>query len=148
MSNCPQYNKKDEKEFVVNELKKSGGRITQQRLSIINAILNFNSPFCAEDLFHKIEDKGVDLTTVYRFLNSLLDLNILKHIDFQDGVQRFEYVSNNSSHHHHHIICKKCRNIEPIDICISNQEIKKILKLGYKNITHNLEFFALCEKCQ
>lgn len=148
MSNCHTINKEDEKKHILETIKSQGGRITQQRELIAENVLNFSTPFSTEELSQKKQVQDIDLATVYRFINSLLKLNLLTPIDFQDGVLRYEYISKKSQHHHHHVICRKCRDIRPVDICLSPQQLNKLQNLGYKEISHNLEFFALCANCQ
>lgn len=148
MSNCHTMNKEKEKQYIINTIKSHGGRITQQREMIVENVLSFSSPFSTDELSQKNQIKDIDLATVYRFINSLLKFKLLTPIDFQDGVHRYEYISKNNKHHHHHVICKNCREIEAVDICLSPQQLNKLQALGYKDVSHNLEFFALCAKCQ
>lgn len=148
MSNCHTINKEEEKRHILETIKSHGGRITQQREMIVENVLNFSTPFSTEELSQQKQVKEIDLATVYRFINSLLKLKLLTPIDFQDGVHRYEYTSNKGHHHHHHVICRKCREIKAVDICLSPQQLKKLQNLGYKDISHNLEFFALCANCQ
>lgn len=147
MSYCNDLNIKLEKQNIIKEIKLKGGRITNQRKLIINSLLNFSHPFSTEELYKSITNEVIDLATIYRTLSSLVEMKLLTLIDFQDGVQRYEYISSNK-HHHHHIVCKECKSIEPIHICLSNTKLNKLKQLGYTDISHNLEFFAVCKNCQ
>jgi Fur family ferric uptake transcriptional regulator len=110
-------------------------------------IIKFSCPFSAEDLHNKVKERGIDLVTVYRSLSAFTDLKILNTVDFQDGTLRYEYLHSEEDDHHHHVICTNCRKIEPLRFCAMTRQEKIVEKMGYKDITHKLEFFGLCKKC-
>ncbi len=136
-------------EFVINKMRGAGLRITPQRKFLIGFMLKNHGPFSAEDLYailSKRKDVKSDLVTIYRSLDAFVQLGIVSKCDFDDGVSRFEIA--HEGHHHHHLICKVCRVVRQIQNCSIDQELILPKKHGFTDITHKLEFFGICLKCQ
>ncbi|MCA9352195.1 transcriptional repressor [Patescibacteria group bacterium] len=123
-------------------LKTSGLSVTQQRLSILNALSNFNQPATIEQLAQTI-DIHINTSTIYRSLRVLVDAGIVYQTDFRDGVSYFEFQED----HHHHVVCTSCGKQERIDVCIGTHVPKIEKSTGYTITNHMLEFFGLCKNC-
>ncbi len=145
MKPCHNHNVKVESEYVFSQLRSFGGRITEQRRALVEAIVNFQGPFCADDLLGILKEGSMDLATVYRSLSAFAELGLLSTVDFGDGMLRYEYLSGDE--HHHHIICTNCKQVEPVNFCVVQGQEQIIEHMGYKNVSHKLEFFGLCKKC-
>jgi Fur family ferric uptake transcriptional regulator len=83
--------------------------------------------------------------TVYRCLQKLEEAGLVHSTGFGDGLTRFELAHQT---HHHHILCTKCQAIKPLDSCSITHLEKSIKEMGYQNISHRLEFFGVCARCQ
>ena len=134
-------------EEILAALKKSGLKLTFPRKAIIQALHQNHGPFTAEEI-HKLVTKRVcDLATVYRCLAQLEEARILRRCEFGDGTARYELTSQDETHHHH-LICIECKRIEIVD----DRELEEIdrfaRKRGFSNVSHSLEFFGTCPKCQ
>jgi Fur family transcriptional regulator, ferric uptake regulator len=144
-------NKKSKKhshslEEALNELKKSGLKVTQPRKAILEALARNHGPFTADEV-HKLLNKiACDQATVYRTLTSLEQVGILRRCEFGDGTARFELSEPGG--HHHHIVCNTCKRVEIIE----DKEIEEIDRFakrrGFSNISHILEFFGTCPQCK
>ena len=71
---------------------------------------------------------------------------LVRRCDFGDGPVRYEHQGEDG-HHHHHVICRKCRKVTSLDQCLIESLEKGLQRQGFSQISHSLEFFALCEKC-
>lgn len=89
--------------------------------------------------------KHISQTTIYRAINHLSELNLVKPININDGHTRYESVEK--SHHHHHFICLECKELYPIQEC-PFEFIEKNLPEQFEVKFHNFEVFGICEKCQ
>ena len=133
---------------ILVQLKTKGYKLTPVRKSIIEVLLKNSSPLPINDLISQLKSKKLspNKTTFYREISFLKDLRIAQEVEFGDGKKRYEI----SKSHHHHIVCIKCGTIKDVqtekDLLIKEQEILK--KMGFKPISHSLEFFGLCSKCQ
>jgi len=128
-------------------LKSKGYRITKFRIAILQLLHSSKTPLAADEIKSNLDKQGVfaDLVTVYRFLNTFVDVGLLHKIEFGEGRYRYELAS---LPHHHHVVCDSCGDIE--DIQIDENELTKKLKTKsrFKIDHHHLEFFGLCANCQ
>ena len=86
--------------------------------------------------------KGIDLATVYRNLNQLTKLGLLKEVNIDKTENYFELASID----HQHIKCNLCGKVDAINI--SQEEIALLLKgLGYSTADIQLNITSKCEKC-
>jgi Fe2+ or Zn2+ uptake regulation protein len=132
-----------------DELKKNKLKLTEPRKLIVEALFENHGPFGAEELHEKFLKTECDLATVYRTLTSLELAKVLNRCDFGDGVARYELIDLEHAHHHHHLVCTKCKKVEVIENCeIENTIDRFAKKRGFKEVSHRLEFFGLCPKCQ
>ena len=131
---------------ILEMLQKKGYKLTNPRrqiLSILNA-----KPVSVSDIQETLKHKSVsiDIVTIYRNLELLVNLGFMQKTQFADKSARYEIVVNNV--HHHHLICKNCGDIEdiPLDEKSLLSEVAKRSK--FKIEKHNLEFFGICIQCQ
>jgi len=130
-------------EAVVKILKNNGYRITSPRVKIIKEIKS--SPLSAKQIHENLNDKSIDLVTVYRTLEVLVDLNLIAKITFDDNIIKYEALSKHR--HHHHLVCEVCGKIK--DIEMEDEEFfNKIMKKYKFDLTsHSLEFLGRCSRC-
>lgn len=124
-------------------------KLTSQRSQLLKILLNHPEPISADEIFKKFETKsdGMDLVTIYRILKKFEEAGLVSRLEFGDGVARFE-LTLESGHHHHHVICRSCQRVEPLHICDLDPHIRMVEEMGYKQVSHRLDFFGLCSRCQ
>ncbi|WII71861.1 Fur family transcriptional regulator [Bdellovibrio sp. 22V] len=149
MSKCGQERKNIDISSLNERVRKAGMKLTQQRSQMLKILLNHPEPISADEIFKKFDSKaeGMDLVTIYRILKKFEDAQIVSRMEFGDGVARFE-LALESGHHHHHVICRHCQRVEPLHICDLDQHIKMVETMGYKQVSHRLDFFGVCSQCQ
>ena len=65
----------DAKERIIEQLKRSGCRVTKQRLMLIDVILEGKCNCCKEIYYQaSLKDPSIGPATVYRMVNTVLDL--------------------------------------------------------------------------
>ncbi|MEK0450560.1 MAG: hypothetical protein RL088_2828 [Verrucomicrobiota bacterium] len=129
----------------LEKIRASGGRVTEPRKAMLSVLIKEHGPFSAEELHKKIGVAGCDVVTVYRSLQAMEEIGVLRRCDFGDGTYRYEF--NHGEHHHHHIICRVCRSVETLDMCVADGLERLARQKGYQNVTHTLEIFGVCAKC-
>lgn len=136
-------------EQIIKTIRNKGQRITKVRGIVVEIFINSVEPITAQDILLAMETMGmkVNKTTVYRELDFLQKIAIIKAIDFGDGLKRYELLQEG---HHHHVICSKCRKVQDVVLKVDlDEEENKIQKdTGFKIQSHSLEFFGLCPDCQ
>jgi Fur family transcriptional regulator, ferric uptake regulator len=132
-------------EQALEQLRQHDLRVTEPRKAMLHILLHEHGPFSAEELHKKLGGKGCDVVTVYRSLQAMEEIGVVRRCDFGDGTYRYEF--NHGDHHHHHIICRTCRSVETLDVCVADSLERIARQKGYENVTHTLEIFGVCAAC-
>ena len=132
-------------------IRKGGYKITPQRQEILNVFIdtNKNTPLSAEDVYQKVIKRypNVSLDTIYRNLSILLDLGIIKKLNFRDG--KSQYYELNLVDHRHYLICLNCGVAEVIDCPLKLVDQEKIAEeKNFEIRKHNLELYGYCALCR
>ena len=120
-------------------------RVTEPRKAMLAILVREHGPFSAEELHAKLKKKECDVVTVYRSLQAMEEIGVLRRCDFGDGTYRYEF--NSGEHHHHHIVCRSCRGVKVLDLCVADSLERLARQMGYQKVTHTLEVFGVCPEC-
>jgi Fur family transcriptional regulator, ferric uptake regulator len=125
-------------------LREAGLRVTKPRLKVLAIVRDHGKPLSSEEIHHKALG-SMDLVTVYRTLHTLAQANILRRSDLSDGLKRYELDQGD---HKHYIVCRSCKEIEPLSHCVFHPLEVRLKKMGYGEIAHRLEVTGLCNSCK
>ncbi len=91
-------------------LKKSGLRITPQRMAVLEAVECLQNHPTAEDVIQFIRLKNPDIATgtVYKTLDTLVEKEIIKRVKTERDTMRYDSVTA----WHHHLYCIYSERIE------------------------------------
>jgi Fe2+ or Zn2+ uptake regulation protein len=90
--------------------------------------------------------KQYDIVTIYRNMSAFVSAGLVGDVDLGTGKVLYEFKGEDGGHHHH-VICESCLKIEPLDVCGLEPHIKMLQKMGYKRLSHRLQFSGLCKAC-
>jgi Fur family ferric uptake transcriptional regulator len=123
-----------------------GIKSTRSRKLILEVIEKATLPMTAEDIYKQVLDEGINLSTVYRTLQSLNELDIInKELD-KDGKALYMMLKED---HKHVLVCTKCGKKIYLKECPYNNVNKKIEEAtGFRVEDHNIEIYGLCEDCK
>jgi len=130
-------------------LKRTGGRSTKQKKTIITGLCKLRSHFDIEDFITSIrkKDSKGSRATVYRVMKELLTEGFIQKITTKDGKVFYEH--NFTSKHHDHIICNSCGKIfEMSDTKIDSLLEKYCQSFNFEPEYRSLHIYGTCEKCQ
>ena len=134
---------------VLARLRLKSRRVTGARLAILEVLLRHPHPLSIKEISAALAKGNCDMATIYRSIHLLGEMGMVKRSDFGDGRARFELVREGDDGHHHHLVCIRCSEIVEIEDCFPRELEEKIrLRNGFKSITHKLEFFGVCPRCQ
>jgi Fur family ferric uptake transcriptional regulator len=127
-------------------LKRGKNRITPERFEVLDAALEHQGHFGADDLYVQLKNSNskVSRATVYNTLELLAQCDLISKRNFGDNLNRYE--SNYKRQTHDHLICVECGKIvEFSDARIS--EIPKQIseKLGFEMNSYSFNIFARCK---
>lgn len=119
---------------------------SHQREKIAEYVLNSCKHPTAEMVYENVRKElpNISLGTVYRNLNTLSEVGIIKKIYMPNHCDRFDKTLNE----HFHIHCIKCDKLEDVNYDINElvyQNIEKDKK--YKILYCNLVFDGICNDC-
>lgn len=119
-------------------------RMTKQRKEIINIMeKNTNKALSAEMIYQKIEDHSLNLSTVYRTMDKLLEMEMIN----KTMVNTVAYFYLAKNEHKHFMICTNCQKMIPIGCLIKNFLPELAEKNHFQITDHDISIFGLCEDC-
>ena len=126
-------------------------RKTRARRAIITILSeDKDRSFSAEELHSACGfDLQMDLSTVYRTLNTLTESGLVTKSIRDDGRAYFQLAEPQGSVHHHRIICSRCKASADIAMCPLHDLEQQILsETGFLITSHSLELTGLCPDCK
>ncbi len=129
-------------------LKKHSLRVTAGRIAVVEVLRKEASPITLSELHSKLV--ALDFATVFRFVKVLEGKDLLIRHAWEDGSPRYELHSDEEHDcHHHYLICRACKRVEELDTCTVERMEKELRdRKGYRDLSHSLQFFGICPKCQ
>ncbi len=138
-------------EILKEKLKEKGCKLTPQRRSILDIIVeNEGKHLSTEEIYDLVKRKcpEIGLATVYRTMQMFDEVGIVYKHNFDDGRSRYE-LNHNEDHQHHHLICVNCNKVIEVEEDLLEQlenEVEK--KYDFLITNHNVKFFGYCNKCR
>ena len=145
----PHPQPRQELSSLTGRLRRESRKITGPRAAILEILRQHPHPLTNREIFAELPKRGCDLATIYRAMQMLEKLGMVKRFDFGDGAARFELVAEGDDGHHHHLICTLCARVVEIEECFPEEIERRIaIQNGFRAVTHRLEFFGVCPACQ
>ena len=129
----------------MNELD-SNMRLTSQRQVIFEELKKVKSHPTANDVYDMVRKRlpRIGLGTVYRNLNLLAELGIIRRLEVGGEQNRFD----GDISPHYHISCIKCNRVDDIFIKMDKGLEKSAASCcDYKILDHHVQFSGICSKC-
>jgi Fur family transcriptional regulator, ferric uptake regulator len=104
----------------------------------------------AQEIHDGIASSGgaVGVASVYRALDTLVELRLVQRVDIGDGIARFE-PTREGDDHHHHLVCDDCGKVEPfIDETLERALERAAGRLGYAMEQHEIVLHGACDDCR
>jgi len=121
-------------------------RSTRQRSLIIEVLQETASHPTAAWIFDRVKEKcpNISLGTVYRNLNILKEMGVIREIKFGKNTARYD----GNVELHHHIVCEECGRLEDV-VCAVGPNIMQSVETakGYKISGCQMEFKGICPDC-
>jgi Fur family ferric uptake transcriptional regulator len=125
----------------------AGLRITKPRLALIDALQRHPGPVSIERIHQEAGVGQCDLVTVYRCLAAFEQLGMVRRSYLHNGTCLYELTLGQAAHPYH-IVCKACGATEPVDYAPVNGIEQVLQERGYTQVSHVVEFFGVCPRCQ
>ncbi|MBU3724224.1 MAG: transcriptional repressor [Burkholderiaceae bacterium] len=118
-------------------------RATKQRNAIAQAITAAARPLLPQEILANAQQSvpNLNLATVYRNLNLLVDEKLVTQVHLPGQPTRFEVAG----HHHHHFHCRTCNRVFDIYACSS--AISKLAPRDFLVEEHEVILYGRCPDC-
>lgn len=134
---------------IQSSIPKLGARNTKQRTAVVEVMREMDTFASAKEIHRQLQDRQekVGLTTVYRTLQSLADIEAVDALHMPSGETLYRHCE--AEGHHHHLVCTKCGRTEEIDGGPIEDWAKDIARqYGFELTGHDAEIFGTCSSCQ
>ena len=98
-------------------LRQAGLRATPARIATLTLMSQSSKPLSHAEVTVELAGLGVDKATVFRNLNDLVSVNLLRRAELGDHVWRFELanVGEDACSPHPHFVCVDCGTVSCMD---------------------------------
>lgn len=123
--------------------------ITRQRKVIVEEVDRDNHHPTVDEIYINVRLRlpKISLGTVYRNLEQMADMKVLKKLEFKDQSRRYEMKKDD----HYHLICTKCSRIDDVRFEMIAKTILIELSresMGYEVFEHRVDIYGLCSGCR
>lgn len=125
-------------------------KATPARLRLLDIFKHAAKPVSINKLVAMVEKNGIDQSTVYRNIKSLLAKGFIKKIGLPGRQAYYELADNFAERdHHHYLICRFCHKTVEMATCrVTEPKLKELRRLGFAKIEdHALELLGICQQC-
>ena len=129
-----------------SRLREKGYRLTPQRELILAAVdrLGHATPDEVLAEVHK-ESQAINSSTVYRTLEVLEELGLVRHAHLSDRAPTYHSVSG---HEHFHLVCRNCRAVISVGPDVLSPLLATLKRdHGFTVDVGHLTVFGTCEEC-
>jgi len=128
-------------------VRESGGRVTNSRRLLLEAIFDDPGHHSAENLAVLVQARAPDvhLSTIYRNLEELERLGVVVHSHLGHGPATYHLAASA----HCHFVCEHCGSAvkAPDELFVSLADRAK-KEFGFTIDTHHFSIFGRCRNCQ
>ncbi|MGP6172709.1 Fur family transcriptional regulator [Corynebacterium sp. A21] len=127
---------------------KLGARNTRQRTAVINVLRELDNFSSAKSIYTALESRDirVGLTTVYRTLQSLAEIEAVDVLNMSNGETLYRHCSTQK--HHHHLVCIDCgKTVEIPGGPVESWARQISAEYGFELTGHDAEIFGRCPAC-
>ena len=135
-----------------NEIKEifhdKGLKCTPQRQAVLKVLQDSKGYLSINRIHSNVKEllPETGLATVYRSLETLVELNLVVKVHLEDGCHSYAIAPEG---HRHPIVCTDCNSVIEYTECPMEDLSKKISKdTGIQINTHFLQLFGKCKECQ
>jgi len=131
----------------VDRLRRLGVRVTPQRLFVLEALEQGGGHMTAEEIIRWAVQRypAINLATVYRTLDLLIEVGLVAQIHLDAGATSFELVG---AAPHHHLVCEHCGAVIEMDEAMFAALRDQLLATyGFLAQPRHMAIFGLCRVC-
>jgi len=136
-------------EHALATLHEAGHRRGGARTAVVEALAGHDCAVTAIELDDELRRRkpAVARASVYRALEQLEELGLLRRIEVCRGTAGYERVDP-AGHHHHYAICRDCGRMVPFEDRSLEQAIQTLSEsIDFEVAEHDVVLKGRCERC-
>ncbi len=129
-------------------LHNQGLRLTRSRMAVLQVLDASSEHLKVAEVYRRARmlDPQVGLASVYRTMDLLERLHLVKHVHVE---HRHSHYARISDHHGHHLVCNGCGLVVEFNDCQLESLTRSLARRTKFRIEgHCVEFFGQCRKCR
>lgn len=133
---------------LVEKIRQRGGRLTPQRVAVLKVLAESKGHPSVEQIYDQIKADfpTTGLATIYKTVTLLKEMGEVLELGFACGSNRYD---GNKPYPHPHLICTQCGEIRDLQVPALSEIVQQVSQdVGYRVVSHRLEFYGLCSECQ
>lgn len=135
-------------ERLATELRKAGFRVTPQRAVILETIAHQGDHLSANEVYLEASKRlpGLNISTIYRTLESLHRVGLIDLFSFNSDPVRFSI--RNPLQPHGHLVCRGCKQIFEVDTELIGKVAQEVEQdTAFIIDVDHLTLTGLCKDC-
>ncbi len=120
---------------------------SRQRENILNLLRSTDTHPTASWIYDQMKQEfhNLSMGTVYRNINILVDLNLVRKIGWGSSYDRFDANMDI----HYHFVCRRCNAVHdlPLDE-LSDLNEKVSASTDFEVDEHRIDFYGTCQACK
>jgi Fur family ferric uptake transcriptional regulator len=128
-----------------DSLRQLGYRGTVQRDVILEAVESIDGHISMDDLYQRVHERfpQVNLSTIYRTMELLEEVGLVRHAHFHDGVTKWHRADEIV---HQHLVCERCHSETDLDLGLVDPLTSEIR--DHYGFAANLTHFVITGVCR
>ena len=131
-------------------LRAAGHRSGRGRRAVIDVLARHDCLMTANDILAELNElqAGIGFATVYRALETLSEVGVVRRVDAGTGSAAYEPVDP-SGDHHHHVVCDRCGGVTAFEDDALERTIEELSRrLGHQIESHEVVLRGPCRACR
>ena len=127
----------------------AGYRSGGAREAVVRLLERQDCCLSAQEIHERLRTakRPVGIASVYRTLDTLAELRLVKRVDAGDGIARYEPLRPDGDHHHH-LVCRDCGKVEAFSDPRLELAIDRAAGTsGYTVDEHEIVLTGACSSC-
>jgi len=128
-------------------LRAGGYRVTPQRQLVLEAVARLEHA-TPEEIYAQVRQtaSGVNVSTIYRTLELLEQLGLVKHSHIHHGAPSYHLTEHAQ---HVHLICRQCEQVTEVDQATVRPLVEALEQSqGFLTDVGHLTVFGICSACR
>lgn len=119
-------------------------KMTKQRKLLLALLQKQKSPLSAEMIYAKLPVGSMNLSTVYRILDTFRTFHMID----KTLLDNTAYYKISTQDHKHYMVCLNCHKMLEMDCHLHGFAKEEADKVHFTITSHDLTVYGYCEACQ